>query len=352
MVIIATLLALLTASVALRPRRGHSDEEDILAIHRRVFCLEVSPAERCPPTYVTPTRTWLQHRGTRLWLRVTGTSLLSLRALSLASGAVCLASLYLLTRSLAGPRGALVALLLGATSPPLIHFWTTGDEYAPYLAALALTLWRLHALLTGRRRADRVAVAVAAAAAALWIYPSVLLFAPLALSFGRDGDRDERRFGALCAALCAALCLLYLADYGRIDDDWQIEHFERWHGLFYSRIFEEVGAMIGELGALGRAVAVAVVVAVVKGLRDYRGLITGGDRFEARVARATLAVPALLLALDAVAPANDAHLMVNTILVVYVALARAATAGDARRAAAAPAALVISVQAALAPFSI
>ena len=357
--LITLLIGWLGAVTYASPRAAHSDEGDILRVHERSICLAARPAARCMPTYVSPTRTWLQHSGTLLWLRATGVTLFSLRAISLVSGAVFLGAIYLLALRLYGPGAGLVTLLLCATSPVLLHFWTTGDEYGPYLAATVVALGRLRAYLESRRDADLVALLLPTAFAVFWVYPSVFLFLPLALSFGLAASREGRRFSLACLAFIVALSGLYAANLDAIDADWRVERFTRWRGIAYVRIFEEVGEMLRRLSGPGRLLAALTGLAVLGGLARYGALVTRGGGgaapgragawFERRLTLAVLAAPALLLLLSVVGPINDGHLLVSTLHVVYLALARAATADRRPWPWVLPAAFVGLVQAALAP---
>jgi len=359
-VLIVLLIGWLSAVTYATPRAAHSDEGDILRVHERSICLAARPASQCPPTYVSPTRTWLQHRGTLLWLRATGVTLFSLRSICLVSGAVFLGAFYRLTRRLSGPGTALATLLLCATSPILNHYWTTGDEYAPYMAATAIALDRLLVWLESRRDADLPALLASTAFAVFWVYPSVFLFLPLALSFGLSASREARRFSVVCVALVAALTALYALNLDNIDADWRIERYTKWHGLVYVRVFEELGALLRGLNRPGRLLAALLALAVLGGLARYGALVarTGAGPapgsagvaawFERRLARATLAVPPFMLLLSTVGPINDGHLLVSTLPVVYLALARAATADRRPWPWALPATFVGMVQAALA----
>jgi hypothetical protein len=109
----------------------------------------------------------------KAWLRLVSVSYLSVRWIGVAAGTLTLAVLYRFVRSLAGPRGALVAVALFVLSPDLISASATVRDFGLglFFSIASLAAWRALDCPCGQRRRRTYLVALAlmtALALATW----------------------------------------------------------------------------------------------------------------------------------------------------------------------------------------
>lgn len=145
------------------------------------------------------------------WMAVLGTSVLSMRALSVLAMAGAAVFVTLAARELAGIRAAISSGLIFAVVPSVSRFAQEVRFYAPMLFFAALATWLLVRALDRRSRALWVGyIAAMAAMGCMEIVAMSLLTGHAAwviLRWWRDRDRHPVVWFALAAVVSVGLCV-------------------------------------------------------------------------------------------------------------------------------------------------
>jgi hypothetical protein len=150
----------------------------------------------------------------KAWLDLVGANYLSARWISVAAGTLTLVALYRFVRSLAGPRGAVVALVLLVLSPAMISASATVRDFGLglFFSVASLVAWRgLDGGLSRRRRWTAfVALALSTALAlATWYFHLLFVAGQLvALAVSRKDWRAQASALAIGVAVQAPWALV------------------------------------------------------------------------------------------------------------------------------------------------
>ncbi|MCX6984797.1 MAG: glycosyltransferase family 39 protein [Lentisphaerae bacterium] len=344
MVIYAVVFAVmvnlcLLASIRWFPERIHSDEGLQLDIYYFNNCVAVakSPANECTPPFDSHTRTWIMRESVGLWLRLTGISLFTLRLFSIIFSPLLCASFFLLCRKIFGTVVASYALILVATSPVLIMYWTTGDEYSPFLAFTSCALWRLLIYFERKTPRDLVLVLIPSTLAIAWVYPSVFLFMPLAAVFGIGSHKEGRHFTIFTVGIIVLMALSFFSRSSIMDHEGMLPqdriapyHYSK-YVLQYFSYFLMVYHVFKEFPLLSSFVAIIFIfVAVQFGHLFRNGVAKTGTPndlrptwFEGRLAIASALILPAQLSLTYFEPAKLSHFLTVIQIPLYLIIVRA-----------------------------
>jgi mannosyltransferase len=158
------------------------------------------------------------------WARIFGRTEAALRSLSVVAGALAAPATALLGRRLFDRRAGVIAGLLIALSPLLVHYEQTVRSYALLVLAVVLSSYLFVALVERPARVIRVAYVLSSAAAVyVHLYAVLVLLAQLialvALGRGRALTRAWRATWGAILLLCAPEALLAAHD-GAGGLDW------------------------------------------------------------------------------------------------------------------------------------
>ena len=135
-----------------------------------------------------------------------GPSELAFRLVAILSGCLAMVLVALLARRLLAPRGAVVAAVLFALSPPLIYYSSELKPYGSDPAACGL-LWLVGFWgWNGRPRAMKLAILALLGAVLIWFsHPFVFVAASfgMAVLIASIGDRSWRRFASFVPVFLA-----------------------------------------------------------------------------------------------------------------------------------------------------